>query len=263
MNPPKISVVTVCYNAVNSIEKTILSVITQTYQNIEYIIIDGASTDGTIDVVKKYREQIAYFVSEPDKGIYDAMNKGIMAATGDWINFMNSGDSFASAYTLSDVFKKFTEYDDISVLYGDMRCCYSGSPLVIKPKPLSTLNYRMAFCHQSSFVRSAVLKECGFNLKYRYVADYALFHNLYFSGKRFHYLPIVVSDYYPEGGFTNTNILHVMYEEGEVSAKRDGVWLKHYIYTYISFLLHKILPVKLLNFLRASIINIRCSLIIY
>ena len=89
MNDPLISIVTVSYNAVATIEQTILSVINQTYPNIEYIIIDGGSKDGTIDIIRKYADQIAYWVSEPDEGIYDAMNKGIKIATGEWINFMN------------------------------------------------------------------------------------------------------------------------------------------------------------------------------
>ena len=92
----KISVVTVCYNSVDSIEETMLSVLNQTYSDVEYIIIDGGSTDGTVDIIKKYADRLVYWVSEPDKGIYDAMNKGIAAATGDYINFMNSGDRFAS-----------------------------------------------------------------------------------------------------------------------------------------------------------------------
>ena len=104
MIQPKISVVTVCYNAVNDIEKTILSVINQTYPNIEYLIIDGGSTDGTMDIVNKYKDKIDVIVSEPDKGIYDAMNKGIDRATGDWINFMNAGDCFFEKETVNSVF---------------------------------------------------------------------------------------------------------------------------------------------------------------
>ena len=87
----RISVVTVCYNAVDCIEQTMLSVLDQTYHDIEYIIIDGGSTDGTVDIIKKYADRLAYWISEPDKGIYDAMNKGIAVATGDYINFMNAG----------------------------------------------------------------------------------------------------------------------------------------------------------------------------
>lgn len=93
-NNPLISVVTVSYNAVGTIEQTLLSVINQTYPNIEYIIIDGGSTDGTVDIIKKYADEIVYWISEPDKGIYDAMNKGIKKANGEWINFINAGDSY-------------------------------------------------------------------------------------------------------------------------------------------------------------------------
>lgn len=90
----KISVITVCYNCVSVIEQTIKSVLEQTYPNIEYIIIDGGSMDGTVDIIKKYSDTVTYWISEPDNGIYDAMNKGIDMATGDYLNFMNAGDTF-------------------------------------------------------------------------------------------------------------------------------------------------------------------------
>ena len=143
MEKLKISIVTVCYNAVDTIEKTIQSVINQTYQNIEYIIIDGASTDGTVDVINRYRDKIAYFVSEPDKGIYDAMNKAIQVATGEWINFMNAGDFFASNHTIDNIFGQEANYISQDVIYGDTIYDYSGSPITYKAKPLATLDYRM------------------------------------------------------------------------------------------------------------------------
>lgn len=101
MNYPLISVITVSYNAVLTIEQTILSVINQTYLNIEYIIIDGGSTDGTVNVIKKYADKIAYWVSESDKGIYDAMNKGIAYSHGEYCNFINAGDKFCSSSILN------------------------------------------------------------------------------------------------------------------------------------------------------------------
>ena len=91
-NNPKISIITVVYNGEEFLEETVLSVLNQSYKNIEYIIIDGGSTDGTVDIIKKYEDEIDYWVSEADKGIYDAMNKGIDVATGEWINFINAGD---------------------------------------------------------------------------------------------------------------------------------------------------------------------------
>ena len=99
----KITVITVCHNAAKTLEKTIKSVLNQTYPNIEYIIIDGGSTDDTVDIIKRYADRLAYWISEPDKGIYDAMNKGIEVATGEWINFMNAGDTFYEENTIDFV----------------------------------------------------------------------------------------------------------------------------------------------------------------
>ena len=93
------------YNAVTTIETTILSVINKNYSNIEYIVIDGGSIDGTVDIIKKYADKITDWVSEPDKGIYDAMNIGIIVATGEWINFMNTGDTFYNENVFSEIFE--------------------------------------------------------------------------------------------------------------------------------------------------------------
>ena len=105
MEKPLISIITVAYNAIQLIEATIKSVINQSYTSIEYIIIDGGSTDGTIDIIKKYDKYLAYWISEPDKGIYDAMNKAIKKANGDWINFMNCGDTFVDENVISEIFQ--------------------------------------------------------------------------------------------------------------------------------------------------------------
>lgn len=114
----KISIITVTYNAASFLEETILSVINQTYPNIEYIIIDGGSKDRTIDIIKKYEDKITYWISESDRGIYDAMNKGISMATGEWVNFMNAGDIFSSDAVLETVLNK-SYPDNINFLYSD------------------------------------------------------------------------------------------------------------------------------------------------
>ena len=100
---PKLSVITIVYNNVKDIERTMLSVLDQTYKNIEYIVIDGASTDGTKDLIYKYKSRLAQFISEPDNGIYDAMNKGLSLATGDYVLFMNSGDEIYAKIVASGI----------------------------------------------------------------------------------------------------------------------------------------------------------------
>jgi len=113
---PKLSVITIVYNNVRHIERTMLSVINQTYSNIEYILVDGFSTDGTLEIVQQYTSQIETLISEKDKGIYDAMNKGLAAATGDYVIFMNSGDEFYAPDTVAQV---FATAPDADIYYGE------------------------------------------------------------------------------------------------------------------------------------------------
>lgn len=115
MFQPKLSVITVVYNNVRDIERTLLSVLNQTYPNIEYLVIDGGSNDGTLDILKKYEDRLGKLISEKDKGIYDAMNKGLAMATGEYILFMNSGDEIYAPDTVENVFKE----PDADIYYGE------------------------------------------------------------------------------------------------------------------------------------------------
>jgi len=120
-NKPLITVITVIFNGKEYLEQTILSILEQTYDNVEYIIIDGGSNDGTLDILKQYDQYLDYWVSEPDRGIYDAMNKGIALASGTWLNFMNAGDSLNTRTVLNEIFTDSTQYQDIDFIYSDTR----------------------------------------------------------------------------------------------------------------------------------------------
>lgn len=207
MEKMKISVVTVCYNAVNDIEKTMLSVVNQTYNNIEYIVIDGVSSDGTIDIIKKYSNKIASFISEPDKGIYDAMNKGIKMATGDYVNFMNAGDVFYDNKVIERIIPLF----DVSksVEFGDISI-FKESQMYISKANIDNLykgkKFSMGFNHQASFVKTEVAKMYLFDLKYKYAADYNMMTLLYKNGHEFHYLNTPIAQYDLTGA---SSLLHV------------------------------------------------------
>ena len=130
---PTFSIITITYNAVRLVEQTLLNVLSQSYPNIEYIVIDGGSTDGTVDIIKRYESGLAYWVSEPDKGIYDAMNKGLQKATGDYVWFINAGDSLCSSDTVSSMGRRISwtrkggRWDcDVSGLRGSFRGRVSG-----------------------------------------------------------------------------------------------------------------------------------------
>lgn len=204
MNPsPKISVVTVTYNSAATLEETILSVLNQTYPNIEYIIIDGGSTDGTIDIIKKYADRLAYWVSEPDKGIYDAMNKGIDASTGDYINFMNADDTFYDDNVLKNVFSR--DYNE-DVVYGKTLKILPNSNIIMENRPVSFLSQNMVFGHQASFVKTELIKKIKFDLKYKSAADYNFFHAVMMNNGSFREVPFIVSIFNACDGFSARNI---------------------------------------------------------
>jgi glycosyltransferase involved in cell wall biosynthesis len=174
MNMPLISIITVVYNGVSTLEQTILSVINQTYKNIEYIIIDGGSTDGTVDIIKKYENHLAYWVSESDKGIYDAMNKGIDKATGEWIAMLNSDDRYTNECIISDIIiKLINNKNNIDILHGNITVLYqNGRIKKRKPEYLSNLEIHMCVFHPTCFVRKQIYAIRKYNIKYKIAADY-------------------------------------------------------------------------------------------
>jgi glycosyltransferase involved in cell wall biosynthesis len=174
---PKISVITICYNAVDLIEKTILSVLHQSYDNIEYIIIDGNSTDGTVDIIQKYANQLAYWISEPDGGIFDAMNKGLDHATGEWVNFMNAGDWFYSDDVVAQISTNMSK--EHTIIYGNTLYRREKGDAIEQACEPAYIKRNMPTCHQSFFVRTQLAKEIGFDIHYRYAADYNMMYLIY------------------------------------------------------------------------------------
>lgn len=170
---PKLSVITVVYNNVRDIERTIHSVLGQTYNNIEYIIIDGLSNDGTLQVIEKYKNRISKFISEKDKGIYDAMNKGLAMATGDYVIFMNSGDEFYEAETVAAV---FATAEGADIYYGETEMIADdgqslGQRRHKAPAKFSWkgFKYGMSISHQAIYIRRALTEP--YDSKYQLSAD--------------------------------------------------------------------------------------------
>lgn len=172
----KVSIITVCKNAQDTIEKTIKSVIDQDYRDIEYIIIDGKSTDKTLDILLKYKDKIDIIISEPDEGIYSAMNKGIEKSSGDIIYFLNSGDLLFNTVIISSVVKLFKKRDP-DILYGDILLYNKNNPkelTLVKHKNVDRFYLaRDGIYHQAMFVKKNLFKKYGnFNIQFKLQADY-------------------------------------------------------------------------------------------
>ena len=190
MNYPLISIITVCYNAEKQLEATLKSVAQQDYPNIEYIIVDGKSTDGTMVLLQKYGDIIDKQVSEKDNGIYDAMNKGVCMATGEWCCFMNAGDTFADGNTVSKV---FAEERTADVIYGDVVKQDQAGNVCVKKAGAPRNAHRMYFCHQSAFTRTECLRSTPYDVKHKMSADLKLYKQLWKQGRRFLHLDFPVS----------------------------------------------------------------------
>lgn len=215
----KISIITVSYNAEKTIEKTICSVLGQKYSNIEYIIIDGASNDDTLNIIKKYANQIAFWSSEPDNGIYDAMNKGLEKATGDIIAFLNSDDWYPMD-AVENVVKAFER--DVDIVYGDtIKVRENGCEVYSSAEnsPIEDLHYHMVMCHQAVFARKALFVKYGnFNLNYRIASDYEWLLKCFVNKARFIYIPKGVC-YFRDGGVSSTQILPCVKEQRQIALK--------------------------------------------
>lgn len=207
---PLITVVTVVYNGVGSIEETIINIIQQTYSNLEYIIIDGGSTDGTLAVIEKYRDRTSVIKSEPDRGLYDAMNKALEIASGDFLIFMNSGDTFTTSSVLSSFVGKITDRDAV----------YYGNAYFIDKEKNSKTNYSFLankfsivfhnICHQTVFYPKSVYQSERYDMIYRLFADWE--YNIRLMGKSVK--------------FYHLNEYVACFELGGLSSRQDEKFLK-------------------------------------
>lgn len=201
---PKFSVITVTYNAAGVLEDTIQSVISQTYHHVEYIIVDGASTDGTMAIVDRYRSRIHTVVSEPDKGLYDAMNKGMALATGDYLCFLNAGDCFHEDDTLQQMVHTLHGTELPDVMYGntaivDAEGHFLRMRRLSPPDQLNWKSFRqgMLVCHQAFFAKRSLA--VPYNLTYRYSSDFDWCIRVMKKAQSFHYTRLTVIDYLEEG----------------------------------------------------------------
>lgn len=248
----KVSIVTVCYNSAATIRDTIESVLAQDYSDIEYIIVDGASKDNTLSIVNEYRDRIETVISEPDKGIYDAMNKGIKAATGDVVGILNSDDFYESTDALSSVVKAFGEYEKAEMIFGDL--------VFVKPTDLTKVtrfyslpNYagwKLRFGwmppHPATFIKKAVYDRFGlYKTNFKIAADYELFVRLLMVQKiAFQHVDKVLIRM-RSGGASTSGLKSSMTLNHEIIRACRA----NNIYTNMLFLMFKI-PFKLIELLR-------------
>jgi len=178
---PLISIITPVFNAANTIRRTIQSVIEQTYENIEFIVIDGGSTDGTVDLLREFENHIAFWTSEPDAGVYDAMNKGIASANGEWLYFLGADDWLAGKNVIKELFKSIDP--DCSLLFGNV--------IFIDEDDRHLHKFTSRFCwksylwntihHQGAFYRRELFDNFRYNPNFRVLADYELNFKIYIS----------------------------------------------------------------------------------
>ena len=174
----KISIITVCFNSSKTIEKTFQSILNQTYTNIEYIVIDGGSSDSTLDIIKKYKKSIARFVSEPDKGLYDAMNKGIKLASGDIVGILNSDDIYTDEKVLENV-ARFHENNNVEVSFGNIIQLTDYGKIIRRYSAKNWVHDKLKIGfmppHPSMFFKRELFEEYGYyHLDFVSGADYEL-----------------------------------------------------------------------------------------
>lgn len=217
----RISLITVSYNACEDLEQTIKSVTEQSWDNLEYIVVDGASNDGTLEMLKKYRSRVGKLISEPDKGIYDALNKGLGMAEGDIVGLLHAGDRFANPDILNKVAELF-ETENADVVYGDLQYVTSFEPLKIFRNWESGTFYpsmvRKGWMppHPTVYFRRELLERVGlFDTSFKIAADYDwLLRVMTLDGVRMVYLPEVMI-HMATGGASNKSLGNIIRKSRE------------------------------------------------
>lgn len=232
--PPLVSVVTVCRNAVAEIDATIASVVSQTHPEIEYIVVDGASTDGTVEAIRRAGTKIHKWVSERDAGIYDAMNKGARLASGTWIIFMNAGDRFYSSDALRDLLRGSGA--DADLLYGNHEVRYpGGSSRIQRAASPSRLWKGMICSHQALLSKTELLRKTPFDANERITGDFAYLLQQQVAGKRIVYRDVVVASILA-GGLSDTRRVDVIRSYFRtVSRTHKGLRIKAYYSTALAW----------------------------
>jgi glycosyltransferase involved in cell wall biosynthesis len=255
-NIAKISIITPVYNTASTLERTIQSVLKQAIASeLEYIIVDGGSTDGSLEIIERYLDKIDVFVSEKDKGVYDAMNKGISLATGDVIGIINADDWY-NEDALQTVENIFIEQSDVSIVYSPIDNYVDGKYVnTFYPGNLEHLVFKFILNHPSCFIRKPVYEQIGlFNLSYKIAADYDLIFRAYISGAKFQYIDTPLASYSLNGMSGNLKNKFKLIQESKsvalnfLSQSSKMTAFKHQIF-YLKWFLREFLtfPIKLID----------------
>ncbi len=230
-----LSVITVTYNAEKTLQRTLKSVAEQTYPFIEHVIVDGASTDGTVQLIREQEGDGVRWISEPDKGLYDAMNKAMGMATGDWLCFLNAGDTFHEAKTVEKLMRSFTPSKSPDILYGETAIVddegkFLGMRRLKAPERLTWKSFKqgMVVCHQAFIVRRELAEP--YDLTYRFSSDFDWAIRLMKKTNAIHNSRLLLIDYLNEG-LTTTNRRASLKERYRIMAKHYG---------HLSTLLHHV-----------------------
>jgi glycosyltransferase involved in cell wall biosynthesis len=228
----KVSIVTVCFNSAKTIRRALESIRQQTYSQIEVIIIDGASTDDTVKIASEYKDLLITIVSEKDKGIYDAMNKGVSLASGDVVYFLNSDDELIGASIIADAVSQFQLNGTLDMLYGDVVLRTPDSDHYRTHHHINKKNVlHTGICHQAIFARRSLFdKTNGFNLNFRIYADFDWIIRVFRANFSIKYFPRMVSVFH-SGGASMADEKYNLQERLMVQHQYEKgltLWLGHY-----------------------------------
>jgi putative colanic acid biosynthesis glycosyltransferase len=251
-----ISIITVCYKAKKELEITINSILKQDYTNIEFVIVDGNSQDGTLQMIDKYKLKLkkkgiqVLASSEPDEGIYDAMNKGVQRTSGEWCIFMNAGDAFYQ----NDALRRLSQYcaNDFDIIYGDAAHCYREKINIYKAKDSSELTFKkgMEFCHQSTLIKTSLLRKRGYDITYKIASDYDFFVYGFRNSAKFCHVNCIVS-IFQKDGISSTNGGLVKLENNQVQFKYNLIQRKQYyrekLKAKISIIIRSLIPKSIIK----------------